>query len=61
MTARTHGPTQRWFAWRPVDTADRGRVWLRPVWRRRTYINLGTAPGSMQFWTYTVSELSGTP
>jgi len=25
----------RWFAWRPVETADRGWRWLRPVWRRR--------------------------
>ncbi len=25
----------RWFAWRPVDTADRGWRWMRLVWRRR--------------------------
>lgn len=25
----------RWFAWRPVETVDRGWRWLRPVWRRR--------------------------
>ena len=25
----------RWFAWRPVETVDRGAVWLRVVNRRR--------------------------
>ena len=25
----------RWFAWRPVETVDRGWRWMRPVWRRR--------------------------
>lgn len=25
----------RWFAWYPVDTADRGWVWLRWTYRRR--------------------------
>jgi hypothetical protein len=25
----------RWFAWHPVETADRGWRWLLPVWRRR--------------------------
>jgi hypothetical protein len=24
-----------WFAWRPVDTVDRGWRWLCWVWRRR--------------------------
>ena len=28
-------PWHRWFAWHPVDTADRGWRWLRIVWRRR--------------------------
>lgn len=27
----------RWFAWRPVETVDRGWRWLRPVWRRRVH------------------------
>jgi len=56
MTVRTYGPAHRWFAWRPVDTTDRGRVWMRVVWRRRAYIDLGTAPGSMQYWTYSKHE-----
>ena len=25
----------RWFAWKPVETVDRGWRWLRPVWKRR--------------------------
>lgn len=25
----------KWFAWRPVNTVDRGTMWLRFVWRRR--------------------------
>lgn len=25
----------RWFAWHPVETADRGWRWLSLVWRRR--------------------------
>jgi hypothetical protein len=37
MFGRAHGDWYRWFAWRPVQTLDRGLVWLRPVWRRRVY------------------------
>lgn len=29
------GPWYRYFAWKPVHTADRGTVWGRKVWRRR--------------------------
>ncbi len=29
------GPWFRWYAWRPVLTTDRGRVWGTWVWRRR--------------------------
>lgn len=39
----------RWFAWRPVETADRGRQWLRMVNRRRIqkhhFLN-----GGADFW-----------
>ena len=39
----------RWFAWHPVDTADRGWQWLRVVKRRRIQpkFNLPDFPG---FW-----------
>lgn len=59
MTARTYGPAARWFAWRPVITVDDGVVWLRPVWRRRVFINLGTGPASMQVWTYATANPEG--
>ena len=29
------GPWHRWFAWRPIETVDRGWRWLVPTWRRR--------------------------
>ena len=32
---RPIGPWHRWFAWRPVNTVDRGWRWLIPTWRRR--------------------------
>lgn len=56
MTARNYGPATRWFAWRPVRTDDRGWVWLLPVWRCRSLINLAAGPAVPQFWTYTVSD-----
>ena len=31
------GPMFRWFAWRPVETDDRGWRWLRLIWRQRLY------------------------
>lgn len=36
-------PWHRWFAWRPVNTVDRGWVWFRVVNRRRcqTHEHLG--------------------
>lgn len=46
---RAFTPWWRWFAWRPVETVDRGKVWLRLVWRRRIhkhqYLN-----GGRDFW-----------
>lgn len=36
------GPEFRWFAWRPVNTVDRGWRWLRFVWRRRCYTDRGS-------------------
>lgn len=35
MSEFEYGPTHRWFAWRPVNTDDRGWRWLRLVWRQR--------------------------
>lgn len=39
----------RWFAWRPVQTVDRGWRWMRPVWKRRiskhSYLD-----GGSDFW-----------
>lgn len=38
----TYGPTHRWFAWRPVNTKDRGWRWLRFVWRYRVVYDRGS-------------------
>jgi hypothetical protein len=39
----------RWFAWRPVETVDRGRVWLRVVNRRRIH-KLYFLVGGADWW-----------
>lgn len=39
----------RVFAWKPLYTADRGKVWLRFVWRRRI-AKLNHLPGGADFW-----------
>lgn len=39
----------RWFAWHPVETVDRGRRWLVPVWRRRIYKHQFLS-GGPDFW-----------
>lgn len=39
----------RWFAWRPVETVDRGWRWLRPLWRRRVQKH-SYLPGPIDFW-----------
>lgn len=46
-------PTAPWFrsfAWRPVWTVDRGRVWLRPVWKRQIQKHSYLSPGGPDFW-----------
>jgi len=43
------GPWHRWFAWRPVQTVDRGWRWLVPVWRRR-YQSKFSLPGPIDTW-----------
>lgn len=52
---RAYGPVHRWFAWRPVNTDDRGWRWLRLVWRRRYYID---PPEHLPIrgWEYNVTE-----
>jgi len=42
-------PWWRWFAWYPVETVDRGRVWLRLVHRRRIHKHQHL-PGGGDFW-----------
>lgn len=42
-------PWWRWFAWRPINTVDRGTVWLRLVWRRRIHKHQYLEGGS-DFW-----------
>ncbi len=45
----------RWFAWRPVDTVDRGTRWLTVIHRRRVHQN-GYLDGGPDFWfQYAVS------
>lgn len=52
-------PTTPWvqsFAWLPVDTTDRGLVWLRRVYKRRIQKKL-TLPGPPdQAWQYVCDE-----
>lgn len=43
------GPWYRWFSWRPVETVDRGVIWLRPVWRRRVAKH-AFLTGGADFW-----------
>lgn len=43
------GPWFRWFAWRPVNTTDRGWRWLRPVYARR-YQSKMHLPGPVVHW-----------
>jgi len=38
-----------WFAWRPVETVDRGRQWLRFVHRRRIH-KYTFLDGGADFW-----------
>lgn len=42
-------PWHTWFAWRPVNTVDRGWRWLRLVHRRRVQKHL-YLPGPGDFW-----------
>lgn len=42
-------PWHRWFAWRPVDTVDRGYRWFRLVWRRRVEKH-AYLPGPIDRW-----------
>lgn len=45
----SRGPAFRWFAWRPVWTGDRGWRWMRPVWRRRAYLDIAGLPAYASF------------
>lgn len=48
-------PWHRWFAWRPVDTVDRGYRWLTLIHRRRIHKH-GFLNGGADFWfQYAVS------
>ena len=45
-----YGPWHRWFAWRPVQTVDRGWRWLRFVQRRR--FQLKPYLHGAEFWSW---------
>lgn len=45
----------RWFAWRPVETVDRGWVWLRVVYRRRIAKH-NFLDGGADFWFQQVGD-----
>jgi len=47
----------RWFAWRPVNTLDRGWVWLRTVNRRRCQVNPWVEVGT-DFWFQHAIDIS---
>lgn len=57
---RPIGPWWRWFAWRPVDTVDRGTVWLRMVSKRRIYKHQ-YLNGGADFWFQYVVDRQETP
>lgn len=49
MFGRPVSAWYRWFAWRPVETVDRGWQWLRVVNRRRIHKHQ-YLPGPSDFW-----------
>jgi len=49
MFGRPVADWHKWFAWRPVETVDRGKVWLRVVNRRRVH-KLYLLPGGADWW-----------
>lgn len=58
LFGRPVAPWHRWFAWRPVDTVDRGWRWLRVVNRRRVQ-KLVSLPGGFDFWFQYAVDVSG--
>lgn len=49
-------PWHRWFAWRPVNTVDRGTRWLTVIHRRRVQKHQYLDGGGRDFWfQYAVS------
>lgn len=49
-------PWHRWFAWRPVETSDRGWVWLRFVYRRRCQVKLHLDYHGGEVWWQTAVD-----
>lgn len=35
------GPWEPWFAWKPVKTISKKRVWLKRIYRRHSYWDMG--------------------
>lgn len=48
-------PWFRVFAWRPVQTVDRGTVWLRRVYKRRIQTKEYLQGASEWWWQYAVA------
>jgi hypothetical protein len=46
----------RWFAWRPIETVDRGTQWLRFVYRRRIYKHQYLDGGADWWFQHAVSK-----
>lgn len=55
LFGRPVAPWHKWFAWYPVDTVDRGRVWLRVVNRRKVQKYLSLPGPTDQWFQYAVS------
>ncbi|QMU19319.1 hypothetical protein [Gordonia rubripertincta] len=53
-------PWHRWFAWRPVNTIDRGTRWLIPIWRRRCQKKF-YLEGGADFWFQYAVDITPTP
>lgn len=55
---RPVAPWHPWFAWRPVETVDRGWRWLRIVNRRRIQ-KLYYLDGPIDFWWQYAADVKG--
>jgi hypothetical protein len=47
------GPSERWFAWKPVELWSGAWIWMRFVERRVAVVHMRLEPGGGEkFWVY---------